>query len=634
MGAGVAMCGIAGELRFDQSASSLAITKMMCDAQIHRGPDDEGYYSSGPISLGIRRLAIIDLRKGLYPLSNEQGTNRLVFNGEIYGFEALRKQLERLGHRFRSDTDAETVIHSYEEWGTGCLEKLNGMFAFALWDEPKQLLWIARDHFGIKPLYYCQSEKFFAFASEIKPLLRHPDLFWSPNERLIRQYLNSGVTADGTESTFFDGIGQLAPAHHLLIQPNGVLKGERYWELGVSRELDGRTSNDEIEQTRCLFLDGVALHLVSDVPVGTCLSGGIDSSSVICTVKEVHPHGTVSTGRRIKAFSAVFPGDPLDELQFSKSVCDLTGAEHNPVTPTAEEFWDDLVTLVRCQEEPFISTSVYAQWRVMKLAKERGVTVMLDGQGGDELLAGYLPYYISYLLNLAGHGKFSEALVEGIRSYDLTSSLVRTYLRSLVLGSVSGLRLLIQKRWGDSALGNSPMLGYLSRVPVGDLAARLEMDTTSTSLPALLRYEDKNSMWHSIEARVPFLHRPFFEYVASLPLDRKLHNGWTKYIFRLSMKDILPEQIRLRRTKIGFETPEKKWIQELRGRLTEFFSEPALAVGKYIKVETLQRLLGKPNLTADEARLIWRTLNVELWYREFVPQQSRPIENSPRSTID
>jgi asparagine synthase (glutamine-hydrolysing) len=618
------MCGIAGELRFDQSASNPAITRAMCDAQVHRGPDDEGYYTSGPISLGIRRLAIIDLRKGLYPLSNEQRTIRLVFNGEIYGFETLRKELEELGHRFRSDTDAETVAHSYEEWGTGCLEKLNGMFAFALWDEPKQVLWIARDHFGIKPLYYCQSEKFFAFASEIKPLLRHPDASWRPNERLVREYLNSGVTADGTEATFFDGISQLAPAHQLLIQPNGVVKRERYWAPRVSRRIDGETSKEEIEQTRRLFLEGIALHLVSDVPVGTCLSGGIDSSSVICAIRKVRPDGAASTGKRIKAFSAVFPGDSVDELQFSRRVCDLTGAEHNLVTPTAEQFWDDLVTLVRCQEEPFISTSLYAQWRVMKLAKERGVTVMLDGQGGDELLAGYLPYYISYLLNLAGHGKFSEAIVEGIRSYDLTSSLVRTYLRSLVLGSVSRLRLLIQKRSGDSTLGNSPTLGYLSRAPVGDLAARLEMDTTTTSLPALLRYEDRNSMWHSIEARVPFLHRPFFEYVASLPLDRKLHNGWTKYIFRLAMRNILPDEILLRRSKIGFETPERKWIQGLGEKLCNFFSDSSLAVSKYVDMEALRRLINKSMLTNDEARLIWRVLNVELWYRQFVPQQLTP----------
>lgn len=614
------MCGIAGELRFDGSPSKAAITKAMCDAQIHRGPDDAGYYTKGPVSLGIRRLSIIDLRKGLYPLTNEEGTIRFVFNGEIYGYDALRKELEELGHRFRTNTDAETVVHGYEESGTECLRKLNGMFAFALWDEPKQLLWIARDHFGIKPLYYYLSNEFFAFASEIKPLLKHSGMKWKPNERLIMQFLKSGATPDGTEATFFDGISQLAPAHHLLIRANGAMKRERYWAPKISKELDSQIPIEEVEETRRLFLDGIALHLVSDVPVGTCLSGGIDSSSVICSIKKVHPHGAISTGEHIKAFSAVFPGEAVDELQYSRTVCDITGAEQNIVTPTANEFWKDLATLVKCQEEPFISTSVYAQWRVMKLAKERGVTVMLDGQGGDELLAGYLPYYFSYLLNLGRRGKFTEVLVEGVRSRDLTGSLVRAYLRTLAIGSLIRLRLLIKRKLGTASREDSPLLSYVSRASIADMAARLEMDTTTTSLPALLRYEDRNSMWHSIEARVPFLHRPFFEYIASLPLDRKLHNGWTKYIFRLSMKGILPEGIRLRRTKIGFETPEQKWMQELRREVSAFFSEPALMISKHYDLAAVRNLVNKTNLTADEARLIWRILNVEVWYREFAPR--------------
>jgi asparagine synthase (glutamine-hydrolysing) len=615
------MCGIAGELRLDGSASNGATTKTMCDAQLHRGPDDAGYYTGGPVSLGIRRLSIIDLRKGLYPLINEQGTIRFVFNGEIYGFDVLRKELEELGHRFGSNTDAETVVHGYEEWGTNCLDRLNGMFAFALWDEPKQLLWVARDHFGIKPLYYYKSQNFFVFASEIKPLLRHPDLAWRPNEQLINQYLKSGLTADGTEATFFEGIKQLAPAHHLIIHANGNFAREKHWEPRVSGKLNGNAITEEIDQTRRLFLDGIALHLVSDVPVGTCLSGGIDSSSVVCSIKKIHPHGAVSTGRRIKAFSAVFPGDEVDELQYSKIVCDVTGAEQNLVTPTAEEFWKDLPTLVECQEEPFISTSIYAQWRVMKLAKERGVTVMLDGQGGDELLAGYQPYYFSYLLNLASRRKFAKTLVEGVRSHDLTSSILKSYIRGLVLGSVIRLRLLIQRRLTNSGQPDSPLLAYAARASIGDLAARLEMDIKTTSLPALLRYEDKNSMWHSIEARVPFLHRPFFEYVSSLPLDRKLRDGWTKYIFRRAMSGILPEQIRLRRSKIGFETPERRWFQELHGKLNTFFSDPELAVSKYVDMGHLRRLVNKSKLTNDEARFIWRTLNVELWHRKFAPIQ-------------
>ncbi len=610
------MCGIAGELRFDGSPSDGAITKDMCDAQLHRGPDDAGYYTGGPVSLGIRRLSIIDLRKGLYPLTNEEGTIRFVFNGEIYGFYSLRRELEELGHRFRSNTDAEIVVHGYEEWGPSCLGKLNGMFAFALWDEPKQLLWIARDHLGIKPLYYYRNENFFTFASEIKPILKHPDVCWRPNERLITEYLNSGWTGDGEEPTFFEGINRLAPGHHLSIQPNGGFSLKEYWAPEVSRELDGKATSEEIETTRRLFLEGIALHLVSDVPVGTCLSGGIDSSSVVCSVKKVHPQGSVSTGQRIKAFSAVFPGDPVDELQFAKTVCDHTGAEQNFVTPTAEEFWKDMTMLVRCQEEPFISTSVYAQWRVMKLAKERGVTVMLDGQGGDEILVGYFPYYINYLLDLVRHHKFSKAFAEGVRSHDLTSAIMTTYIRSLVKGSLLRFKLRIGGKSGTSTTSHPT-------VPFSDLAARLELDVRTTSLPSLLRYEDKNSMWHSIEARVPFLHRPFLEYVASLPLDRKLHDGWTKYIFRLAMSGILPQRIALRRSKIGFETPEKKWMQELQGRLRDFFSDPQLEVGKYYDLRALRNLVSRSTLTNDEARLIWRVLCVEIWHRVFVIRQQR-----------
>jgi asparagine synthase (glutamine-hydrolysing) len=613
------MCGIAGELRFDQTPSNPAITRAMCDAQIHRGPDDAGYYAHGPVSLGIRRLAIIDLRKGLYPLRNELGTIHLIFNGEIYGFQQLRRELEQNGHEFRTNTDAETIVHSYEQHGTRCLEKLNGMFAFALWDEPEQLLWIARDHFGVKPLYYYKSKEFFAFASEIKPLLKHPGVFWRPNNSLIRRYLKTGLTADGTESTFFEGINQLPPAQQMLIEPSGAFKQEKYWAPKVSKKLDGTEATQEVEQTRRLFLDGISLHLVSDVPVGTCLSGGIDSSSVICSIKKVHPQGAVSTGQRIKAFSAVFPGDPIDELWFSRIVCDQTGAEQNLVTPTAEEFWEDLQTLVRCQEEPFISTSVYAQWRVMKLAKEKGVTVMLDGQGGDELLAGYQPYYLSYLLNLARHGRLFEAVREGVKSFDLTSSLAKSHLRSLLSDLIRYLGFAIRNS-ESRVLGDGTTLGYVSRAPLADLAGRLRMDIVATSLPGLLRYEDKNSMWHSIEARVPFLYRPFFEYVASLPLDRKLHNGWTKHIFRLAMNGILPRQILLRRSKIGFETPEKKWIQELRGKLGDLFLDSGTAE-ELLDTEALRRLLRKPSLANDEARLIWRALCVEIWFRTFAPRQ-------------
>jgi asparagine synthase (glutamine-hydrolysing) len=606
------MCGIAGELRFDGKRSDLAATKIMCDAQIHRGPDDEGYYSRGPVSLGIRRLSIIDLTKGIYPLENEEGTIRLVFNGEIYGFDTLRAELERCGHTFRSKTDAETLVHSYEEWGTKCLEKLNGMFAFALWDEREQLLWIARDHFGIKPLYYHKNDRFFAFASEIKPLLARPDVRRRPNERVIRNYLRS-ARVDDTAETFFEGITRLLPAHQLLLRPMGTVKPERYWTPKISRQLNGDASAREAETTRQLFLDAVSRQLVSDVPVGTCLSGGIDSSSVVFAIRRVHPKGSASTGEWIKTFSAVFPGYPIDETKYARTVCDAARAEQNPVEPTADELWRDLPDLVRCQEEPFSSTSIYAQYRVMKSARERGVTVLLDGQGGDELLCGYIPLYLHYLLMLRKLGSYHRLLIEGVRSRDLTGPLVRPHVLAYFRRLLTYGRSLVSR--AKPAMSKTRTK---ARVSEDDLPGVLESLTSVHGLPALLRYEDKNSMWHSIEARVPFLDRPFFEYVAALPLDRKLRDGWTKHIFRRAMSGVLPEEIRLRRSKIGFETPEKKWIEkELRGHLQEFFSSSDLRASRFYNADALRKLLAEPRLTVDETRRIWRTLNLELWFQEF-----------------
>jgi len=606
----VAVCGIAGEIRFDGKLSSLTTTRAMCDAQIHRGPDDEGYYANGPTSLGIRRLAIIDLRKGLYPLHNERNSIHLVFNGEIYGYGDLAHELERAGHEFYSKTDSEVLVHAYEEWGTTCLEKLNGMFAFALWDELEQLLWIARDHFGIKPLYYHQSENFFTFASEIKPLLTRPDLRTHANERVIRNYIGSGRVDDTTE-TFFDGIRQLRPAYQLLIRPSGVVKLDRYWVPKISHELNGSSPGKEVENTRRLFVEAIRRQLVSDVPVGTCLSGGIDSSSIVCAIEKFRAKATISSDERIKTFSAVFPGYPIDESRYARTVCEVAKAEHNPVQPTANELWQDLPLLVKCQEEPFASTSIYAQYRVMKRAKERGITVLLDGQGNDELLCGYIPLYLQYLQMLKKHGKYCRLLTEGIRSFDLLSPLIKPHIRPYLIGLLAHGKSLVRRALPIRAI-------TVSRGSENDLPSTLEVLTSVNGLPALLRYEDKNSMWHSIEARVPFLDRPFFEYVASLPLDRKLCDGWTKYIFRRAMSGILPEEIRLRRSKIGFETPEKRWIEkDLRGRLQEFFSKKELVASRFYDVDALRKLLNKPKLTSNETSFIWRILNLELWYRQF-----------------
>jgi asparagine synthase (glutamine-hydrolysing) len=584
----------------------------MCDAQVHRGPDDDGYYANGPVSLGIRRLAIIDLTKGLYPLRNEEGTIHLVFNGEIYGFDELRTQLEEHGHRFLSRTDSETLVHCYEQWGTNCIKRLNGMFAFALWDEKKQLLWMARDHFGIKPLYYYRDSKRLAFASEIKPLLVRPDIRRHPNEHIISGYMKF-AQVDDTEDTFFDGIKQLRPAHQLLVTPDGTVELRKYWSPPISARLNGPTSRAEVENTRRLFLEAIRRQLVSDVPVGTCLSGGIDSSSVVSAIGTVQPKPSGSAGEKVKTFSAVFPSHSIDESRYAKIVCEATKAEYNPVSPTANELWNDLPELVRCQEEPFASTSIYAQYRVMKHAKEKGVTVLLDGQGADELLCGYLPLYLHYLVMLTKQGKYRKLLTESVRSCDLVAPLVRPHFLGYVKRLLSFGRSLLLKP-------QVPGHGFGDPTKESEYALQIILDvlTTENGLPALLRYEDKNSMWHSIEARVPFLDLPFFEYVASLPLDRKLRDGWTKQVFRSAMSGILPEAIRLRRTKIGFETPEKTWIErDLRQHLRDFFSSSDLIASRFYDRDIVRKLLKKSALEEKETRSIWRALNLELWYRQF-----------------
>jgi len=604
------MCGIAGEIRFDGNPINLDTTREMCRLLAHRGPDDEGFYSDGAVSLGIRRLAIIDLTKGLYPISNEEHNLHLIFNGEIYGYSELRNELIKLGHTFSSKTDAETVVHSYEEWGTDCLAKLNGMFAFALWDARKQLLWLVRDHFGIKPLYYYKGEKFLIFASEIKPLLNHQDVTYGPNESVIRQYMETGLV-DVSEETFFTGIYRLMPALHIVIDQKGNLQTAVYWKPSVSTEINGSPSHAEIQQTRDFFLDAINRQIVSDVSVGTCLSGGIDSSSIVCAIKKLYPHGAKSTGDRVRTFSAVFPGSSIDESEYVSEVCAQTQSDLNWVTPTADEFWNDLETLVKCQEEPFISPSVYAQWRVMKLAKEHGLTVMLDGQGGDELLAGYIPYYPDYLMTLKQKRKYLTLISETLQSLQINWPFITDYLK-IRLGKTQ-----------DRRKKSSASVSYESRVRAGNLARSLEMDVTSISLPALLRYEDKNSMFHGLEARVPFLDRVFFDYVVSLPLSHKLRKGVTKYVFRLAMSGILPEEVCMRKGKIGFEVPESKWIgQDLRDRLRSFF-QGNLFAERYYDLAALRRDLGKSVMSEDEIRKVWRILNLEVWYREFFPDPSR-----------
>jgi len=611
------MSGIAGELRFDQKPSDQTITRTMCDALVHRGHDNEGYHTKGSVSLGIRYRATTDLGKESWPLSNEDGTIHLVLDGRICDLPSLRVELEQRRHEFHSGTGLEVMVHAYEEWGTKSLEKLNGAFAFSLWDESKGLLWLVRDHFGIRPLYYHCGGDFLAFASDMKPLVRRPDVSAEPNHRAIYRYLQSGQVGAG-EETFFVGITRLLPASYLLVYSNGGMEKQRYWKPVISKKANSRISNRTIGKTRNLFLDAVRQQLNNDLQADVSLSGGIDSSSVVCVMRKIRP-----SGFRIRTFSVSFPGEPIDETEYASVVSNAIGAENYVVRLTPDDLWRDLRTLVRCQEEPLGMSFAYAQWRLMKCASEHGARVLYEGHGGDELLCGYPRYFFYYFMSLIKQRRFHRLLVEAILSRDITKDeakdLIRRYLPALGPFLTSSIASIIKEKDRVSRQHfASDRTRELFQVPATDLAARLEIDTALESLPVALSYVDRNSASHGIEVRMPFLEKMFVEHCTSLPLDQKIRDGWTKHAFRLAMKDILPEQIRVRRTKVGFQLPVKRWIEnELRQRLSNFFSDPNLRGTRYYGRRTPMNILSKSRLTASDARLVWRMLNVELWCQEF-----------------
>ena len=593
----------------------------MCSILKHRGPDDEAYYRNKNVCIGMTRLAVIDLRKGLYPIENEDESLHLIYNGEIYNFAQLTSELAARGHIFTSLTDGEVIVHGYEQWRCDCLKKFNGMWAFALWDANEEKLVLGRDHFGIKPLYYYLTENLLAFASEIRALLSLPFIERFPNERAIYDYLVD-THVDHAEDTFFDGIYRLMPGHYATVTPDGFLEKTQYWRMpSISEETDCELE-EASEQVRGLFIDAVRLRLISDVPVGSCVSGGLDSSSIVSVIARLEDEIKKSIGRNLQGFSAWFPGDPLDESCFAKIVAEATATDIHAVYPSASEFWLDLWELIRTQEEPFTSTSIYASWKVMQSAKAHGVTVLLDGQGGDEVFGGYLEYFKPYVADLLRRRKILAAIKETLLSLDLTAPLIPLLLtyRSKINRIITDyLNAEFSAKFGKSS-------DRLRIDSSSTLAQMLWNDITRFKLPALLRYEDKNSMHFSIETRLPFLDPRLVEYVASLPIDFKIQNGWTKSVFRKAMRAILPREVALRRSKIGFETPQQRWfLEELADRVEDLLSSD-MRVCKYVNHEAILALFRtarlKNKISRWDADLIWRCMNLELWLREFIPQHN------------
>jgi asparagine synthase (glutamine-hydrolysing) len=604
------MCGIVG---FTGKKETHKLDKMLSSI-VHRGPDGEGKFEGEDFTIAMRRLAIIDPEGGWQPIWNEDKTIAIVFNGEIYNYQEIWKELEALGHKFSTNhSDTETVVHGYEEWGYKILDKLRGMFAFALYDLKKKELFIARDRLGIKPLYYTKDDNKLYFASEIKALLATDSIKARLNKEALYEYLLSR-THDHLPETFFKGIFRLPAGHYMVVKPNGDIKlTEKYWNPEVNLSFDSQKSDKEYaSELKDLFIDSVNSHLVSDVPVGVTLSGGLDSTGVVSVMAKLFKDKDADLHtNNVLTFSAVYPGDPIDETKYIDIAAKYTGVQQFKVTPNPDDFWNEIGNWIYTQEEPTISSAPYAIYTVMREASKH-VKVMLSGQGGDELFAGYIPYFASYLTSAQDAGKYIEIARELIEGFDLYYN----YFKQKLDGKFRKIEALSMQKYVNRDSFEGQKTNYkIDR----NLNQRLFQDITKYSVPNVLRYEDKNAMAFSIETRVPFLDYKFVEYVLKLPIDQKIKHGWNRYVYRNAMKDIIPEEIRLRRKKIGFTTPETRWLKNNSVKILEIFNSKEFGNRGIFNqkqiIEDYTRWIN--NELPGDGLIIWRILNTELWLRQF-----------------
>ena len=542
------MCGIAGIYNLNQSQVSLTNLKKMTDVITHRGPDGEGHWlnSNGTLGFGHRRLSIIDLTEnGKQPMHYADGRYTITFNGEIYNYIELKNELKLKGYQFVSDTDTEVLLALYDLKKEACLQDLDGMFSFAIWDEKLQTLFCARDRFGEKPFHYFKNDNEFVFASEIKQ-------FWELgidkkiNQEKLLTYAKTGALENSNQitETFYQSIEKLDAAHYLMINADKKISIQKYWDIQTHLKPFEGTIEQAAELFLQLFTDSIRLRLRSDVAVGSSLSGGLDSSSIVMLIDALK-------GNEINqnTFSARFKNFSKDEGEHIEAVVKACKNVNVHYTwPDKDYFEESFEKVTYHQDEPFGSASIVAQYSVMELAKKNNVTVLLDGQGADEYLAGYLPYYHTYLSQLFySNSKFYKSEVSAYNSFHQLSSpyidISKTETKRMKIGRMR--RKILQQ--------NLPYKNALQSV--------LKENTTVNGLKELLRYADRNSMAHSREVRLPFLSHKLVEFVFSLPDEFKLNSGWTKFVLRKSMDKILPQSICWRVDKIGYEPPQHLWIK-------------------------------------------------------------------------
>jgi asparagine synthase (glutamine-hydrolysing) len=625
------MCGIAGKLLAN---SERQVNRPEIEAMIHpiahRGPDGHGVFLDGPVGLGHLRLAIIDVDGGPQPMTNEDSSVWIVFNGEIYNFQPLREELIARGHQFRSRSDTEVIIHLYEEYGVECLSRLRGMFAFAIWDKKRRRLFVARDRVGIKPLYYCQTAEAFYFASELKAIIADPAVSRAVNQEALR--LSFAFSYLPGQDTLFQSVHKLPPGHYLLAE-DGKITVRRYWDLRFTRTRANRSFDEVVEELYGLLGSTVHDHMMADVPVGVLLSGGVDSSAVLSFAVQ-------GTAKKVKTFTVGFDGNQVvDERPYARLASERFGTDHHEITITAEDFWNFLPAYVRHMEEPVCEPPAVALHYVSQLAKNH-VKVLLSGEGGDEAFAGYPNY--PHMLRLDGIRRKLGPLARSAGASAALAGAIFGNEKMERYGSALGRPLAdyyFSRRAGPTSFFNrngrhlftpeflsatasaSPvdfMTRLLAPTEGWPLLDRMLYADTNTWLPDdLLVKADKITMASSLELRVPLLDHQVLEFAASLPQEYKVKGNDTKRALKAAFARVLPTEV-LTRKKVGFPVPFNGWLQgPLSKRVRDvLLSERAAARGIFRRGK-METLLNDHEQTGAYPQIVFSLLVTELWYREF-----------------
>jgi len=600
------MCGIIAIASLDGRPVDLQKVEDMTQSLAHRGPDGQGIASFGAspsakpiIALGHRRLAILDpTARSDQPM--QRGDFSIVHNGEVYNYIELRSELQELGHEFTTTSDTEVILHAFRQWGIDCLERLNGIFAFVIWNQSSRQLIAARDRMGVKPMFWTLTRGQLSIASEIcalKPTLDQHEI----NEKAVYSFLLNG-RLDYDEETFLTGIKRVPAGHFIKVQ-DGEFTMDSYWQPNVTESRHTRAFEDNVEEFGSLFKNAVELQMRADVPVACCLSGGLDSTSVVSVA-------SLLTSTPMSVFTARYRHAQMDEWHFAKTLHAERDVVPISVFAEAKDFWSHLDDVIEAQDEPFGGPGVYAQWRLMREIKSRGIKVVLDGQGGDELLCGYAKYFYFRLGDLlrgkrllkAAGAALSVLTTGGPQLLNLSGA--RRYLPGswwLDRRKADLLQPDFLIRWQD----------YRTEHPSGSVVDQQIVDLTRFGLPALLRYEDRNSMAHGVESRVPFLDHRLVEFALSVPVDHKIRGARAKLLLREALKGTLPESVRKRRSKLGFGGSWHLWVDALESEIESWLDQPRLGVDRFVRRQALRDMLRRrdPN--------IFRSLVLDRWLEKI-----------------